>query len=257
MADQQKAIEAVIFDLDDTLLDWSGRDQSWEEITRPLVGNVYNHLLEQGHAPGEPDTFYEIVVARIEGVWEEAKQDWSGAFFGDALLQACEDAGLDGGQLDLDELMRIYNWQPMPGVELYKDAFCVLDTLQERGYRIGLITNSFYPMWMRDVELRHYQLIDYFDARITSGDSGYMKPHPAIYRRILEMLDVPAERAVFVGDRPENDIAGANEAGLISILIDPPHLDRPLQGVAADFTITKLSELLPILEELEREERDG
>lgn len=259
MAHPPTRIEAVIFDLDDTLLDWSGREESWQEVTRPLLQNVYNYLVESGHSLADPERFYEQVHRRVEGVWEEAKKDWSGAYFGDALRLACEDAGLDSRQLNLDELMRVYNWQPIPGVELYEDTFCVLDTLKQCGYRIGLITNSFYPMWMRDVELRHYKLIDYFDARITSGDSGYMKPHPAIYRRILEMLDVPAARAVFVGDRPQNDIAGANEAGLISVLIDPPHLDRPLAGVVPDYTITRLSELLPILEQLEEreEERDG
>lgn len=253
MSNRTRRIEAVIFDLDDTLLDWSGREESWQEVTRPLLENVYHHLVESGHALNDPEAFYELVHQHVEGVWEEAKKDWSGAYFGDALLLACEDAGLDTTRLDLDELMRVYNWQPMPGVDPYEDTFCVLDALQDHGYRIGLITNSFYPMWMRDVELRHYNLLDYFDARITSGDSGYMKPHPAIYQRILDLLDVPAARAVFVGDRPENDIAGANEAGLISILIDPPHLDRELQGIVPDFTITRLSELLPILEQLEEE----
>jgi len=253
MSNLTRPIEAVIFDLDDTLLDWSGREESWQEVTRPLLENVYHYLVQSGHPLDDPEHFFELVHRHIEGVWEEAKKDWSGASFGDALLLACEDAGLNTARLDLDELMRVYNWQPMPGVELYEDAFCVLDTLRDRGYRIGLITNSFYPMWMRDVELRHYNLLDYFDARITSGDSGYMKPHPAIYRRILDLLDVPAARAVFVGDRPENDIAGANEAGLISILIDPPHLDRELHGIVPDFTITRLSELLPILEQLEKE----
>ena len=259
MVDRAKTIEAVIFDLDDTLLDWSGREQSWQEVTRPLLENVYRHLVEAGHALDGPERFYEYVHRRIEVVWEEAKKDWSGAYFGDALLLACKDAGLDGDRLDLDELMRVYDWQPIPGVELYEDTFCVLDTLREQDYQIGLITNSFYPMWMRDVELRHYNLLDYFDARITSGDSGYMKPHPAIYRRILTLLDVPAAKSVFVGDRPENDIAGANDAGLISVLIDPPHLDRPLNDVVPDFTITRLAELLPILEQLEgkEEEKDG
>ena len=256
MTSQPKRIETVIFDLDDTLLDWSGRELSWQEVTRPLLGNVYQYLVEAGHEVGDPERFFECVHLHVEGVWEEAKKDWSGAYFGDALLLACEDVGLESDRIDLDELMRVYDWQPIPGVELYEDAVCVLDSLKERGYRIGLITNSFYPMWMRDVELRHYNLIDYFDARITSGDSGFMKPHPAIYQRILEMLDVPAARALFVGDRPENDIAGANEAGLISVLIDPPHLDRPLRGTIPDFTITRLSELLPILEKLEREEEE-
>ncbi len=53
--------------------------------------------------------------------------------------------------------------------------------------------------------------------------------------------------AVFVGDRPANNIAGANAAGLISVWINPPHLDYTLDGVVPDHAMTYLSEVLPIL----------
>jgi putative hydrolase of the HAD superfamily len=95
--------------------------------------------------------------------------------------------------------------------------------------------------------------MEFFDARITSGDTGYMKPHPEIYRRILSLLDVAASQALFVGDRPENDIAGANDSGLVSVLISPAHLNYDLNGVEPDFTISRLNELLPILAEFEEE----
>jgi len=250
---QKRRIESVIFDLDDTLLDWSQPEMEWHEFTRPMADNVYDHLQAQGHSLGDRDQFFLLLREQVEKEWERAKEDWSGANFGKALRETCQEAGADMERLDLEETMRAYDWRPMPGVDLYDDARAVLDELRERGYQIGLITNSFLPMWMRDVELEHYGLIHYFDARLTSGDAGYMKPHPAIYEQMLDLLGVPAERAVFVGDRPVNDIAGANEAGLISVLIDPPHLDRELNGVIPDYTVTRLSDLLPILEKLERE----
>lgn len=253
MSQKKQKIEAVIFDLDDTLLDWSQPEMKWHDFTRPMADNVYDHLEIQGHSLGDRDQFFQLLRKHVEMEWERAKEDWSGASFGKALREACNEAGADMDRLDLEETMRAYDWRPMPGVDLYDDARDVLDKLRDRGYQIGLITNSFLPMWMRDVELEHYGLIHYFDARLTSGDAGYMKPHPAIYEQMLGLLDVPAERAVFVGDRPKHDIAGANEAGLISVLIDPPHLDRELNGVIPDFTVTRLSELLPILEALESE----
>lgn len=254
MNEQKRSIEAVIFDLDDTLLDWSQPALEWHEFTRPMADNVYDHLAAQGHSLGERDRFFQLLREHVQQEWELAKEDWSGANFENALREALGEAGADMDRVDLEETMRAYDWRPMPGVDVYDDARAVLDALRERGYQIGLITNSFLPMWMRDVELQHYGLLDYFDARLTSGDAGYMKPHPAIYEQMLALLGVPAERAVFVGDRPQNDIAGANEAGLISILIDPPHLDRALNGILPDYTITRLSELIPILEKLEREE---
>jgi FMN phosphatase YigB (HAD superfamily) len=55
-----------------------------------------------------------------------------------------------------------------------------------------------------------------------------------------------------VGDRPSHDIAGANATGMISILMAPPHFNRGLDGVEPDFTINRLEELLPILDNLEQ-----
>jgi putative hydrolase of the HAD superfamily len=247
-----KRIQAVIFDLDDTLIDWSQPEMSWEAFTRPMTDNMHRHLIEAGHALPTAEDFHDRLRREVEDEWEQAKATWQGASFDAALRRTLKLSGVDESRVDLKELMRVYNWKPMPGVTVYDDAMEVLSELRRRGYKLGLITNSFLPMWMRDVELRHYNLIEYFDARLTSGDAGYIKPHPAIYRQMLAMLGTAAEASVFIGDRPQNDIAGANEAGLISVLIDPPHLAREVNEHVPDFTIERLGELVEVLERLER-----
>jgi putative hydrolase of the HAD superfamily len=103
-------------------------------------------------------------------------------------------------------------------------------------------------MWMRDIELEAYGLLEYFPVRITSGDTGYMKPHPAIFQHALDLLGVPADEAAYVGDRPANDIAGANAVGMFSILMSPPHLERELGDAVPDVTIGSLSELLDLVD---------
>lgn len=244
-------IDAVIFDLDDTLIDWAEPTLTWTEFTRPKVEEVHRFLIDCGHQLPEADDFHNAVEEAMRGTWAEARQDWLIPSIGEVLCRVLDRLGLDTGRIDVDELLRLYDWGPMPGVVLYPDTHQVLSALRQSGYKIGLLTNSFMPMWMRDIELDAYGLTQYLDARLTSGDVGYLKPHPAIYEAILEMLEASPDRSVFVGDRPEHDIAGANEAGLISVLIDPPHLNRELDGVQPDFTITSLSELLPILDELD------
>lgn len=244
--------EAVIFDLDDTLIDWSERSMSGAEINRRHMGYVYDFLSADGHTLPERDEFLDCFREVVVASWQEAKKTWAGVNFAQVLqdsLVACE---LDVSQIDLNAVMRAYDWQPMPGVRPYLDARPVLEAIKQRGYKIGLITNSMQPMWMRDVELEAYDILHFFDARVTSGDTGYMKPHPIIYRQLLAQLDVEPQRAVFVGDRPANDIAGANSVGLVSVLMDPPHLQRDLGDVQPDFTITQLRELLPILEKLDK-----
>lgn len=244
-------MEAVLFDLDDTLIDWSGKELEWEELNRPLVENIYVHLERHGHHLPDRAAFFDAFVNRVHEVWDEAKEDLSGPEFREALRRVCVDAGFEPAEAVIDELLQAYNWRPMPGVVPYPDTVFVLEALREAGYRLGLVTNSFYPMWMRDIELAHYNLLDFFDVRISASDAGYIKPHTAIYEQALALLDAAPERTVFVGDRPQHDILGANEAGLISVLIDPPHLAREKDGIEADYTICSLSELLPILEQLE------
>lgn len=244
-------IKAVLFDMDDTLIDWSGVQEDMATVETRHLQNVHRHLTSRGHALPAFDDFWGTFRRTLIHAWTEAKKDWSGVSFITVMQEFLLDCGVDEAKLDLDAVLQAYNWSVVPGVKLFDDTLFVLEQLKSEGYKIGLITNAMQPMWMRDIELHAYGILDYLDARLTSGDVGVMKPHPFIYWRALELLDVQPEEAIFVGDRPANDIAGANKAGLTSVLISPPHLDRDLDGVRPNFTIATLSELLPILTQLE------
>jgi putative hydrolase of the HAD superfamily len=242
-----------VFDLDDTLIDWSQMDDWLSTISEPHMAHVYEYLAAEGHAMPALDVYYQAYHETIARSWREAKKTWTGVNFTAVLADCFAACGLDTAVIDMDAVLRVFDWRVIPKVTLYEDTLAVLDALHGRGYKLGLVTNSMMPMWMRDIELREYGILDYFDARITSGDTGYMKPHPAIYERVLGLLEATAETAVFVGDRPANDIAGANAAGLTSVWMNPPHLKQELNGVTPDYEINALQELLPILAEIEKD----
>ncbi len=251
MAAENKTIQAVLFDFDDTLIDWSGQTQPYPELFRSHVAGLHAYLLEEGHDLPNCETFFQQYQKVVQEAWDEANATLVGVRFANVLQTLFHALSLDPQQIDLRAAMRAFNWQPVPGVAPYPDTHATLSTLRQQGYKLGLLTNAMMPMWMRDVELRAYGLLDYFDARLTSGDFGYIKPHPAIYYELLRQVACKPAEAIFVGDRPANDIAGAHAAGLISVLISPPHLARDLDGVKPDYTIETLQELLPILAELE------
>ena len=244
-------IKAVIFDLDDTLIDWSGFNLSYAELLAPSYKNMHRYLVEQGFAMPSVEDLLRIGEECVRAEWVEKKKTYAGANFGDALKATLERSGVPVDQVDMLALMKAYDWKPAPGVKPYPDTHSVLTHLKTNGYKIGLITNAFQPMWMRDPELEAYDLLKYLDARITSGDTRFMKPHPAIYWRMMGLLDLMPEDCVFVGDRPAHDVQGAHNVGMIGIMIDPPHLDRGFEGASPDYVINSLSELLPILDELE------
>lgn len=236
--------------MDDTLINWSEPAVEWEEFHLGRVKQIHEYLVEHGYKLPEVKAFHEFIRDRFRQVWDDARGTWTIPSIGEVMYQILVDLDLDVTQVDMRALLELYNWGVFPGVIPFEDTHDVLEELHRREYKIGLVTNSIFPMWMRDVELEAYDLMRFLDARITSGDIGYLKPHPEIYERILKMLEVKPEQAVFVGDRPTNDIAGANDVGLISVLMSPPHLERELNGVVPDYTISSLSELLPLLEKL-------
>lgn len=246
-----KQIKAVLFDFDDTLIDWSkAQIASWKAFNDPKIANVHRYLTAKNYQLPPEELFIQNIHLTTRHAWEEAKKTWAGVRMSDVFVQCLTNMGVEINGLDVQEMLRSYGWEPIPGVQPFDDAHEVLAELKTRGYKIGLITNSYQPMWMRDIELEMFDMMKYFDARITSGDTRFMKPHPAIYWRMLGMLHLTPEEAVFVGDRPENDIQGANMVGMISVHMNPPHVKFDLNGIIPNYTITQLQQLLPILEQL-------
>lgn len=247
-----KQIKAVIFDLDDTLISWEKIEiPSWQAFNDPKFAAVHAYLADEGHVLPEVEAFTDVMHEQNRMAWQTARETWEGSSLLEVLQRGVAQCGVALTAVDWDDVLRVFKWQPIPGVQPFPDVYDVLDGIRTRGYKIGLVTNSYQPMWMRDIELEKFGLMPYLDARITSGDTGFIKPHPAIYWRMLGLLDLTPTEAVFVGDRPQNDILGANKVGMTSVLMAPPYLDYPLDGITPDYTISTLTELLPVLEALD------
>jgi len=106
-------------------------------------------------------------------------------------------------------------WEHANHFELYDDVLPTLADLRARGLRLGLLSNT-----ARDLQLfvDHHSLE--VDAVLTSRVHGKTKPHEAIFRRMLELLDVAAGESAMVGDSPDDDIDGALAVGMQAVLVD-------------------------------------
>jgi len=111
----------------------------------------------------------------------------------------------------VDVLMLAIRFQPYP------DAAPLLGRLRHFGIRTAVVSN-----W--DVSLRRILgeigLGGLVDEIVVSAEAGVPKPAPEIFEMALRKLRCPARAALFVGDSPETDIAGAQRAGLRAVLID-------------------------------------
>jgi HAD superfamily hydrolase (TIGR01549 family) len=106
-------------------------------------------------------------------------------------------------------------WEEAQHFELYEDALPTIAVLREHGLKIGLLSNT-----ARDLEVfvTHHRIDA--DALLTSRVHGKTKPHQAIFRRMLELLDVEPAEAVMVGDALEDDVEGARSIGMRGLLLD-------------------------------------
>lgn len=257
---RKRRFQAILFDLDDTLISWEHAGEGWDLFRRSRAAGVHAYLQVEGHDVPDLAEFNAILERVIAELWADVKTDFSAARIDEGLMRVAESIGIPRSQLSADDLLRAYGWGPIPATHPHADARDVLKTLDQLGYRLGLVTNAMQPMWMRDIELLWHGLIDHLPIRLSSYDVGHMKPHPSIFLQALAGLGVDAERAVVVGDRPANDIAGANALGMVSVLMRPDYLvgrydiDALPPEHVPDHTIRRLGELVDLMHSIESAE---
>ena len=122
----------------------------------------------------------------------------------------------------------LYSRFSKPGVwVLYDDVVRCLDRLANR-FRLAVVSNF-------DRRLRHILddlgVASRFERLFISSEIGCEKPHPAIFRQALEVMEVEPERCLHIGDDPERDWAGAAAAGIAVFKLRRPEVSLDDLGV--------------------------
>ena len=127
---------------------------------------------------------------------------------------------------------------------LYPDVLEVLAALSNR-IQLGIIADQ--EVWVAKALEDHWQIASYFEVIVLSGIVGLKKPDLQLFELGLSQAGAKAEEAIMVGDRPDKDIAPANQLGMTTVRIrrgldfndSPPRT----QDEIADFEITALAKL--------------
>jgi REG-2-like HAD superfamily hydrolase len=114
---------------------------------------------------------------------------------------------------------------------VHADVPDALEDLVARGLRLALVSNwsDRLPGLLEALGLRRF-----FEVLAVSAVVGRAKPHPAIFRAALDPMGVAPQRALHVGDREDNDLAGARRAGLAAWLLDREGRRPPSPEVVRD-----------------------
>lgn len=217
MADQLKG---ALFDLDDTLVDWSGVQLGWREIEAARLSRVKAYVQRKSQNRSiTSETLIEAYLQRTRAAWREARATLRAPHMPSILMDTLKALGVATDRLDVAEVLRAYDWNAAPGTVVFPDVPPMLTVLRRAGVKLGIVTNASQPMTMRDAELEAHGLIDYFpDCRLSAADAGYLKPDTRIFTCALERLGTRPQETIFIGDNPEADIAGAQSAGMKAVL---------------------------------------
>src|SRR5258708_36470266 len=252
-------LKAIIFDMDDTLIDWSQRTQEWQDYENGYLNTIFDYLMSKIESLGAVDEFIAVTRRLTQEAWTASARELDAPNFLGILEQAFESLGITFNRHDIDAHLRTFNEQLVAGVTAFPDVEELLPVLVSHNIKIGMITNSTKPMWMRDRELQAYGLLAHFaDCRLSSADVGFLKPHPAIFQAALDCLGVGSDEAIFIGDNPEADIAGAQAVGMRGVLRVGPNAPPLISGlIIPDGAINSLHELMPLLDKWYPEWRAG
>jgi len=102
---------------------------------------------------------------------------------------------------------------------LFQDTHSTLETLQQRGFALGVASNRLWGGRPFHEDVQSLGLFKYFDPRAVaiSADLGVRKPNPAIFFHALNALRIPPREAAMVGDSLRADIVGALSLGMFAI----------------------------------------
>jgi putative hydrolase of the HAD superfamily len=220
---------AVLFDLDETLLD---RAASLAILTEEML-EAFGNSLEGS----DLEAAVRVMQKADRGVYRERQEA-----FGQVLDEVPWDA-----PPEIEDLIAFWTAMfPKCSVPM-KGAFEVLRDLRDREIPIGLITNG--GIEFQNAKIDRVDLRDWLDVVIVSEAAGMEKPDPRIFHLALSEMSLEAKDAAFVGDHPVNDVSGAAEVGMTSVWINgrepwPEALAPP------DHTIVELGELIPALDGL-------
>ena len=231
-----RPIQAVIFDLDNTLTDfmkakeYAVRAAAEAMIDAGLSGTVQE--IRDGIFE-----IYDVVGIEHQRVFDRFLENRTGEV----------DARMLAAAVVAYRRAREASLVPYPHVRR------VLHRLAKEGYKLAVVSDApRFEAWLR---LTYLRLNHVFDVVLTFDDTGHHKPSPVGFEMVLKQMGVEPHRAVNIGDWPERDIVGGTDAGLHTVYAKYGDTygskDRTEKGPSgAHFEIDSLHKLLDVLDEL-------
>ncbi|HET7342403.1 MAG TPA: HAD-IA family hydrolase [Methylomirabilota bacterium] len=230
-------MRALLLDLDDTLLDYSGGvEECWSAACASAAASVDPLRLVARLA--EARRWFWSDPARHRRERTNMPRAW-------ALIaaRALEDCGCPDTALAA-AIAEDFAARRRRVMDLFPEARACLQALRARGLPLGLVTNgdAREQRW----KIERCALAPFFDAIVIEGELGAGKPDAIVYATALRALGVRAGADVWmVGDHLEFDVGGAQRAGLHGVWLDRAGAGLPSRSpVRPDRIVRALDEVV-------------
>ncbi|MER5210717.1 HAD family hydrolase [Streptomyces sp. NPDC002838] len=229
------SIRAVVWDVDDTLFDYTSADREG------MRGHLAAEGLLTGHETPEQALLRwrqvtDVQWARFaagEVSFEGQRRDRVRVFLGEQLSDTEADAWFER-----------YIAHYETAWALFPDVLPVLDALAA-SHRHAVLSNS--SIHVQDRKLRVLGVHDRFEAVLCAAELGMSKPEAGAFHAACDALELAPHQVAYVGDHPEIDGRGAADAGLLSVWINREGVYTGADAPAGPRRIASLVELPALL----------
>lgn len=222
-------IKAVIFDLDNTLLDFmSMKNFSIKSGIKAMIESGLNI---------DPDIAYEKIIL----IYDKKGFEYQNVF--DDFI---EDELDKKDYKILASSISAYRKAREASLALYPNVNSTLIKLIKMGLLVGVVSDApSREAWMRICQLNLHHV---FDSVVTFDDTGFHKPSPKPFEKICNNLQIKPSEAIMLGDWPDRDIVGAKKVGMVTAFAK--YGDTFNTKISnADYDINDISELIDIVKE--------
>lgn len=206
---------AIIFDFDGTLIDsYTQRKFAHLEVCKVLSNYIDKRGLES-----DQKTILELIsnieIEMSDGIVWDRNVWWK------EVLKRYLRRNIQIPSSVLTDASLIY-WNTIEEKSfVYPIIKDLLRVLKQRGFLLGLISDTDGLKGMKSKRIANSGLSEFFDAVLIAGeDTKEVKPNKQPFIKIAKLLRVPPEKCIFIGDNPKVDIIGAKELGMKTIIVE-------------------------------------
>ncbi|MGV7221276.1 MAG: HAD family hydrolase [Nitrospinales bacterium] len=232
--------KAILSDWAYTLVDLTGED------SKTAFRKVFAFLEEKGCDLPDFDEMYLSLNDDFHKNIAVSRKNHREACFEDVLESQLDHFKVNiESVVSIKEILEVYYKDIYSSRKVFPDVVYTLQALKNSGVRMGIVSNTTNPAFMKDYEKQMLGLDSFFEFSVYSSEVKWRKPHKFIFEFAINRLDLSPNQILFVGDDYNMDVIGAQGAGMQAAWLNRDN-ESLCETNYPEYVLTKFSDLLQL-----------